>query len=586
MKRLLIPIIIIITSLYFGACNDLKIGDDFLEKGPGADVTLDTIFSSKQFAERALVAAYKHLPYGVMYSWDPAEDKLGVDLLESTTDLCQSYLGWGCGAERHYYNGQYNASVSDTYDVMYAYTKERSWEAIRKAYIFLENVDRVPDMTESEKAIRKGEAQMIIAVQYTQMMRHFGGLPLLDKAIYPGDDYNYPRETIENTVNFIVNLCNEAAAVLPWQTSTEEDGRFTKAAALGLKVRVLLFAASPLFNDSQPYLDGEASSSLMVWYGNKSDQRWQDVVDACKEFEQANNTESFQYQLVETGNYRQDFQDAWYKRRNGEVLISTRVTNTCPDIWDGNFYFMQSAGWYGCSCPTLNYMDMFGNADGTPFTLDWNNIPAGVNPFENRDPRLYETLVINGDKWQGRTAQTYIGGLEQPTENDTRCRTGSVMRKFMLEHDYATLVGSVIHWPYLRLAEIYLSYAEALNEVGRTGEAYTWVDKVRGRVGLPKLQRNLSKEQFREMVLKERAVEFGYEEIRWFDLVRWKRATDFTKPLYGVKTRLQSDGSFKYEKWQLAERYWKNNWSPKWYLSAFPPNEINKGYGLVQNPGW
>lgn len=107
----------------------------------------------------------------------------------------------------------------------------------------------------------------------------------------------------------------------------------------------------------------------------------------------------------------------------------------------------------------------------------------------------------------GRTAETYIGGQEQNTENSTRCRTGSVMRKFLREHDYATLTGSVIHWPYLRLAEIYLSYAEALNELGRTGEAYEWVDKVRGRVGLPKLQRNLSQEQFREMVLNERAVD-------------------------------------------------------------------------------
>lgn len=104
--------------------------------------------------------------------------------------------------------------------------------------------------------------------------------------------------------------------------------------------------------------------------------------------------------------------------------------------------------------------------------------------------------------------------------------------------------------------------------------------------GLPKLQRNLSQEQFREMVLNERAVEFGFEEIRWFDLVRWKRAEDFTKPLYGVKIWRQADGSYKYEKWQLAERYWKKNWSPKWYLCAFPPEEINKGYGLVQNPGW
>ena len=584
-NRLLIPLIIITAFLQFSACSDVKIGDDFLEKAPGADVTLDTIFSNKKYAERALVTAYKYLPYGVMYSWDTAGDKLGVDLQEAVTDLCQTFMTWG-GAPPFYYNGQYNASVANDSKSIYTYTAERSWEAIRKAYIFLENVDRVPDMTEQEKAIRKGEAKMVIAVHYTQMMRHFGGLPLLDKPIYPGEDYQYPRETIEKTVNFIVNFCNEAAAVLPWQTSVEEDGRFTKAAALGLKIRVLLFAASPLFNDNQPYLDGEASSALMVWYGGKSEQRWQDVVDACKEFELANSSESYRYELVETGNYRQDFQDAWYKRRNGEVLISTRVANTCPDIWDGDFYFMQSAGYYGCGCPTLNYMDMFDNADGTPFSLDWEDIPRGVDPFSGRDPRMYETLVINGDRYKGRTVEAYIGGLEQETEADGQCMTGSAMRKFLLELDYATLVGSVIHWPYLRLAEIYLSYAEALNEVGRTGEAYDWVDKVRGRVGLPKSQRNLSREQFREMVLKERAVELGYEEVRWFDLVRWKRVDDFRKTLYGVKIRLQPDDSFTYEKWKLPERYWQKYWSPKWYLCAFPSDEINKGYGLVQNPGW
>lgn len=565
------------------ACSDLQFGNDFLEKPAGSDVTIDTIFSQKKYAERALARAYQGLPYGVPYSWDPAQDKLGIDLLESVTDLCQSYLGWGCGAERQYYNGQYDAAHADMYDVMYAYTNERSWRAIRDAYIFIENVGRVPDMTEAEKTIRTAEAKMVIAVHYTQMMRHYGGLPWVEKAFYPGEDYNRSRLTIEETVNNIVGLCDQAATVLPLTVSAADDGRFTKAAALGLKVRILLFAASPLFNDSAPYLEGEASAAKMTWYGNKDMARWQRVIDACEEFNRVNGGV---YQILKRGDYRKDFQDAWYKRGNGEVLISTRVAYTCPDIWDGDFYFMQSSGWYGCSCPTLNYMDMFGMEDGTPFNLDWNNLPAGVDPFARRDPRLYETLVINGDRWQGRTAETFIGGREQKTENDTRCRTGSVMRKFLLEHDDATLAGSVIHWPYLRLAEIYLSYAEALNEMDRTNEAYEWVEKVRSRVGLLPMARNLSKEQFREMILRERAVEFGYEEIRWFDLVRWKRMGDFIKPLYGVKIWKQADGTLTYEKWEIPARNWRTHWSPKWYLSAFPSAEVNKGYGLVQNPGW
>lgn len=578
-------VFILIFLGFLSACSDIKFGDDFLEKAPGTDVTIDTVFSSKLYAERALAAAYVGLPYGVPYGWGVDQDKLGIDLLEATTDLCHSFLNWNCGAERRYYNGQYDASLADVYDVQYAYTNEHNWKSIRNAHIFIENVDRVPDMTDKEKDIRTGEALMIIAVHYTQMMRHYGGLPWIDKAIYPGDDYTYPRLTIEQTVNNIVDLCDRAAALLPWTATGSEDGRFTAASAIGLKVRVLLFAASPIFNDDAPYMDGEAGNEKLIWYGNKSADRWTRVITACEEFERLNTANGGFYQILSTGNPRQDFQNAWYKRANGEVLISTRVLNTCPDIWDGDFYFMQSSGWYGCSCPTLNYMDMFPMADGTPFNLDWDNIPPGVNPFDNRDPRMYETLVINGDSWQGRTAETFIGGREQPSETATRCRTGSVMRKFLLEHDYATLVGSVIHWPYLRLAEVYLSYAEALNEAGRTSEAYQWVEKVRSRVNLPSMQRNLSKEHFREMILTERAIELGYEEVRWFDLVRWKRQEDFTKTLYALKIRKEGD-DFTYERWELPDRNWKTYWSPKWYFAAFPSAELNKCPELIQNPGW
>lgn len=159
----------------------------------------------------------------------------------------------------------------------------------------------------------------------------------------------------------------------------------------------------------------------------------------------------------------------------------------------------------------------------------------------------------------------------------------------MLDCNNVTSQGSITHWPYLRMAEIYLSYAEAINEFngGPTPEAYRCVNIVRNRVGIGDLPAGLSQEEFREALILERALEFCMEEVRWFDLIRWKREADFRKPLYGVNVRGTSNaGPFTYEKHLLPKRYWVDNWSPKWYLSAFPVNEVNKGYGLVQNPGW
>ncbi len=116
-----------------------------------------------------------------------------------------------------------------------------TWRGIRKAYLYIENVDRVPDMTEAEKNVRKGEAQMIIACQYHELLRHFGGVPLLYSSIDASNslEVDFSRKTFEKTVEFIINLCDDAANKLPWRVAAVDDGRFTKAAALGLKVRVL-----------------------------------------------------------------------------------------------------------------------------------------------------------------------------------------------------------------------------------------------------------------------------------------------------------------------------------------------------------
>ena len=578
---------VIITSLTTG-CDKLEVGNSFLEKAPSSDVTIDTIFSTLKYAQKELWGAYATLPYGLNLDWSDKGNKLGMDIMEGLTDLNHSYLTWG-GIMQLYYNGVYDAGIENSSsNTKYGYTKENSWLGIRRSWTFIENIDRVPDADAQTKKSLKAEARMIIAVHYCDMYRNFGGMPWVNHSYIPTEDTNLPRLTSRATMDSIVALIDKAIPDLAWtvEDPSNWDGRFTQASAMGLKARVLLFGASPLFNDNTPYLDGEAAQKKYVWNGSYDASLWKKAADAAKALIDKVNSQGG-YQLVKTGNPRKDFQDGYYKRGLGEVLISTRVRYQSPGYWDGNYYFYQSAGGYGCVNPTQNYVDMFGMANGLPIA-DAASGYDPTNPYKNRDPRLYETVQVNGDYYQGRTAELWIGGRERTNATGTAARSGYGPRKFYLEANNGTSIGSVVHWPYLRLPEIYLTFAEATNEVnnGPNAEAYQYANLVRSRVGLSNLPAGLSKEQFRKAVLNERACEFGFEEVRWYDLIRWKMSGDFTKTLQGMDITKAATGQVTYTLTVLPARFWKTTWSPKWYLSAFPTNETNKANALVQNPGW
>jgi hypothetical protein len=591
MKILKYIIVLTVVSYSFTACEEVDFGNAALEQPPSITVNKDSVFARLDYAERFLFGAYNTLPYGLNVNWDADKNKLGVDILEGLTDLNHSYLAWG-GINQLYYNGQYNAgtenvSNANSASTKFHYTRENTWVGIRNGWIFVENAKDIPDTEEDYRNQMIGEAKMLIAIHYVDMFRHFGGLPWVDHSYTPTESTDLPRLTAKQTLENIIALIDEAVVDLPWniEDTSNWDGRFTQASAMGLKARLLLFAASPLFNDDAPYLDGEAASSELVWFGSKDPALWNRAADAAEELINA-SLNNGNYAILNTGNPRQDFQDAYYKRQSSEMLISTRNRFTSPDEWNKGYYFYQSAGHYGTSCPTQEYVDMFGMANG----LDITDPASGydpTNPFVNRDPRLYETVLVNGDSYQGRTAELWIGGTERQNLNFDGVKTGYGLRKFLLEKNTATSINSVIHWPYLRLSEIYLSAAEALNEAnsGPTVKAYQYINTIRSRAGLGDLQENLSQTDFREAVLKERALEFGWEEVRWYDLIRWKKEADFVKPLHGTDITLE-DGAFVRTLFPCPDRFWKNNWSPKWYLSAFPPDEVNKGYGLIQNPGW
>lgn len=611
LRKLLYTILLMGSLFTTVSCEDLAFGDKFLQKPPSSDVTIDTIFSSAEYARRILLKSYQSLPYGMETSGYWTQMWLGT--LEGLTDLNYDNVGYS-GVMKVYYSGNYNASTEDTPRATYMATKIRfnnnesgMWGAIRHAWLFCENVDRVPDMDEAEKSRMKAEAKMIVAVYYSHMLRHYGGLPIIDHAIDP-EDTNLPgRATLQATVDFIIGLLNDAinCPEFPWRISDEElgnwDGRMCKAGAMALKARVLLFVASPLFNSDAPYCQGEASSQLMTWFGGYSKERWKHAIDACEEFFTALNANGY-YKMVEAGDngtnsVREAFTSGYFDRGTTETLISVRRGIYAQK---NNSILSNSIRWGGY-CPTLEYFNMFQMADGTDF--DWNNPVHAANPFINRDPRLFETFILDDDNFNGRKAglhEEYADDkVNYPKGEDWAAGqmhvlslgTGLACRKWGLDRN-SSWQNRPIQWPFLRLPEIYLSYAEALNEYkeGPDTKAYDAVNEVRARVGMPGLKKGMGQTEFREALLRERACEFGYEEVRFFDLIRWKKYSVFEQKLHGLHVYKHKDtGEYLLEPFDLTKysrTWWTGGFDPKWCLSAFPSKEVNKGYGLVQNPGW
>ena len=631
------------------SCSDLKFGNDFLEKAPGADMTLEQIFSSKLYAERELIGAYASLRTCLTvhsnngnYEFQNGGNKIGWDNLDTMTDLMQSHCTWG-GVIKTYYAGTYNAEAENEGYGKFGFhpDQEGAWTGIRRAWIFINNVDRVPDMTDEEKKVRKGEARMIIALQMHEMLRHFGGVPILDDYATPENEMtaDYSRKTVRQCVDFIVNMCDQAAKELPWTVADADNGRMTAAGALALKARVLQLAARPLFNASTPYLQAQEPTAankasvkedpaLMTWLGSYTQENWQAVADACEDFFKKNTENGDAYRMVmpqtnDAEGYRQAFSTCYADRESPEIIIHTgRAIPTYSNTYH-RFYFGltdqgQAGRGYGGGCVTLNFVDMFTAADGTPSDYrKWlsdhgHDGTVYNNPFTGKDPRLYETVLIAGDRYRTRCAETWIDGLEHGSSANPKCATGFIIRKFLWDYNDEFL-NKATNSAYIRLPELYLMYAEALNELGRSEEALSWLNKTRTRVGLPEMtlpnaaklhsgqalpdypECSLQGDKYlREEILDERAREFCFEEVRWFDIAFWKREDLMRKLLYGIQITRKS-GSFEEGNLVLTYsdpskmdqgRIWQDKFSPKWFLSAFPSDEINKGYGLVQNPGW
>ena len=656
------------TGIFSACVDDINVGNAFLEKAPGVEVNIDTVFSKAEYTRNFLWSAY-----GQLYCTYTAGNMMNGAPIDVLSDSYHCYVGWG-GPIQSYYPGGLTEDAQDTdngnFQGKFSYSTKPGglnsdaggrvsiYETVRKCWQIIENIDRVPDMDNSEKSRLRGEAYTIMASRYFDAFRNFGGLCLVKKAFAVGEDYYDGRSTAWQTVEFIDSLiqCAIDEPGYIWNIPNEDigqwSGRLTKASARALRAKVWMFAASPLFNSAQPYLTYTKKPTGLeneehIWFGKADPSLWNRCLQYCEDFFAENAANGDYYQLTQPkseteAGYREAYRTG-YRYRNGytnhdgvtnrEKLFDAHPTLTLSDGgwgwgWRG---FALDCIRQGGQVPTNELQECFGMQDGRNFPYadiyGAGKNPNGIDMFADRDPRLYETMVVPqkslpaGFDYAGMTyMDSWVGGaLEKNSNFNNKDDVASGYCKFKWLLDYyggSRYDDDLIGVSYIRLAEMYLIRAEAKAETGNLKGALDDLHVVRSRVGLgrletmnPELNLTSNKENLINEILRERNCEIGAEcGDRTYDMIRRMRQDLFTKPLHEIRIyRLDANGNrltdgdqqysagdpwpkFEYEKPEIVvgHRVWwdPGYWTNKWYLDPVSREEIQKGYGLTQNPGW
>ena len=443
------------------------------------------------------------------------------------------------------------------------------------------------------------EAHMLRAIMHFDLICWFGDTPMVTDdengapIILTPSSVIPERMPAADALKWIADECDKFKDALPFRYASENEnwGRVNGAAAYALKARALLYRASPLHNP-----------------GNDQ-ARWTEAANAALDFINANNRQSNPYRLYTTPdndpskNYYQCF--TTNPSHNNEYILSRSTWNTLNLV-----FFNAPCGFTGAISatgylnPTQNLVDAYETANGLP--IDQDPSYDEQNPYVNRDPRLTQTIIHHGMTWgvgsearpvdvnndDGRVGADYARG-------NGGTATGYYSMKYTHNIPWDGTVNSVqVACPIFRYAEILLNAAEALNEAGRTSEAYDYVDQVRARVNMPSLRsRGLDQSALRERIRNERRIELCFEDHRFFDERRWKlfdenrnAAAEASLPryrqvftLYGVEVRENTNTTFNYGTSRVDGRRTFN--SPKNYFFPIPYDEVRKA-GIVQNPGW
>ncbi len=466
------------------------------------------------------------------------------------------------------------------------------YNAIREANVFLNNYQNVPWADSSRKVWFPNEARALRAYFYYELIRRYGGVPLVGDKVFDANDaglLQLTRNSFEECVNYIVSELDNVKdslrpdATLGNRTTDPDFGRMRKSVAMAIKAKTLLLAASPLFNPS-------ATPDLpYTGYSAFNAERWKAAADASKAFMDLGlfDLEASSYTLLQ-------------QRANKEHIFFKTSDSRIDNVYA---YYMSPVGYNpgsrrseGRVSPTQEFVDAFPMKNGKAIT-DATSGYDPANPYANRDPRLERTVFYNNAKWLQRPIELFEGGKDKPnntTVSAVQTQTGYYAKKFCANDSsngsFSTTIyrdnGFVPAWCIIRYADILLMYAEAKNEhAGPDATVYSAVEKIRQRAGLSPyaLPLGLSKDQMRTIIRNERRVELAFEEQRFWDIRRWKIAKSvYGTMLHGVTITKNAGNTFTYASKDVVQPYFTD----AMYLFPIALKETQVNPGITQNPGY
>ena len=622
MKKVTITIAIILTGLLLPlSCNE-----DFLDTTPVDKVSSGVTWTDGALSQAFVYNVYSYLGYGgyeeqalAAYTDEAMFTHSGRNIQVFTEGSeSPSNLAW----------------FSNTYNWPNMY------QAIRQANIAIASL---PTATFDDQGLKDrllGEAYFLRAYYYHQLIRFYGGVPIVDKPYALTDDFSIARNTWAECVTFIVGDLDKAAPLLKGKGAT--PGRTSELAALALKSRILLYAASDLHDatKSASVIGTFANKELLTHTSGTQAARWQAAKDAAKAAIDAGRGYKLNLASPESAeNGKANYiaiamgggSGTADKAADVELIFQRTSTPlyTVESNWPlGGLHYGTNNGpngyhgWAG-NTPIQQLVDDYEMMDGSKF--DWNNVALAADPYSNRDPRFYATILYDGANWKPRPSgvaglepanqiQTGYyddgrGGLlngidtrESAIENWNGSRTRYYTRKFIDPNPAVVdnLTGSqVIPWPFIRYTEVVLNYVEACIELGLDAEAKTWLNKIRFRAGMPAVTETGTalKDRYRN----ERRIELQYEEHRYHDARRWMiptttvgrgiKAINVTAKL---KTGQTAHVPYRFDKSKYNYTYKVEDntsnetrkWVDKMYFRPISRNEMNINSKLIQNPGY
>jgi len=501
-------------------------------------------------------------------------------------------------------------------------SRYRSWDdifkTIRYCNIFFANIDKVPfestltdDKTLGDRM--KGEVHFLRAYLYHELTAVYGGVPIITEPYGLTDDFLIERSSYNDCVDFMVEELDLAASLLPSVNSGDAKGRATKGAALALKARVLLYAASDLYNTT--VFQGYSKPELIGYTSGSRNDRWTAAKNAAKAVMDLGLYSLYKANPAPTDSVAKNLAELFIAKNTEEDIFIKYFTTNQSQMY-GIVTGPNGYHNWGTNAPIQEMVDAYEMKDGSKF--DWTNPAHAALPYANREPRFYSTVLYEGSVWKPRPADVqnidpigiiqagkwerwdeasqskkiYYGvdTRQSTVENWNGSYTGYYLRKGLDPAVDAQYFYATVPWRWMRYAEVLLNYAEACIELGGADlqPGLDALNLVRKRAGMPPRITN-DQATAREYVRHERRIELAFEEHRFFDVRRWVigpqvykpiKVADITyvmDPVTHITATVPKIVPKNFETWA---------WLDKAYFFPILRAEMSKNNKLIQNPGY